>query len=367
LTAQQAALAEERRQRQVERDEIQQGVDKQQAQIDAQLAALEAERNTLTTQRDALQAERNAVAEERRQREHRRAELPQSEQPVAKTEPELPATPESPEPQFHEPTPHAPVDLNDVFRRIGAKVDLSEVEPVPQAPPPIVPSPVAAGNGPRHATAAPATKDGDEESIDDYMSRLMQRIRLTPNEPESPSRATPRPEPIHRAREASAGGSAVEPLQPAASTPQSVEAEPVQLRARTPAKQIDLTAFRELANLSARNALHQHSRRTLVHAMYSKLTVSMVALVAGIGLFWMWKQFGACPMTLCSSLVAIIVALFWGLEYALLTGRLIVRKGHVSIDQKASSHPSEPAASSGEDADAAHSTADHIGRPAEES
>ena len=85
--------------------------------------------------------------------------------------------------------------------------------------------------------------------------------------------------------------------------------------------------------MSARNAIHQHSRRMLVRAMYSKLTVAAVALVAGIGLFWMWGQFGACKMTLCSSLVAIVVAVFWGLEYALLTGRLIVGKsGHINIE-----------------------------------
>jgi len=106
----------------------------------------------------------------------------------------------------------------------------------------------------------------------------------------------------------------------------------------------------------------------LVRTMYSKLTVAAVALVAGIGLFWMWGQFGACKMTLWSSLVAVVVALFWGLEYALLTGRLIVNKsGHLNIEWKASSHHGASAASSATDDGAEHSTAEDVGSPAEKS
>ena len=120
--------------------------------------------------------------------------------------------------------------------------------------------------------------------------------------------------------------------------------------------------------MSARNAIHQHSRRTLVRAMYSKLTVMFVALIAGVGLFWMWKEFGACKLTLWASLAAIVVALFWGLEYALLTGRLMVnKKGHINIEWKASSHHGARAASSTEEDDAEHSTAETVGSPAEKS
>ena len=82
--------------------------------------------------------------------------------------------------------------------------------------------------------------------------------------------------------------------------------------------------------MSARHAIQQHSRRMLVRAMYSKLTVAFVALIAGGGLFWMWSEFGACKLTLYASLVAIVVAVFWGLEYVLLTGRLIVKKSGAS-------------------------------------
>jgi hypothetical protein len=118
--------------------------------------------------------------------------------------------------------------------------------------------------------------------------------------------------------------------------------------------------------MSARNAIQQHTRRTLVRAMYSKLTVTSVALVAGVGLFWTWKEFGACKLTFYSSLVAIIVAAFWGLEYAHLTGRMIVNKsGHLNIDLKGSSSRGAGAASSVAADGAESSTAEDAGSRAE--
>ncbi len=100
--------------------------------------------------------------------------------------------------------------------------------------------------------------------------------------------------------------------------------------------------------------------------MYGKLTVTFVALVAGVGLFWMWKEFGACKLTLYGSLVAIVVAIFWGMEYALLSGRLIVNKsGHLNIDWKRSSHDAATAPSPAGDDAAEDATAEDSGSPAE--
>ena len=211
-----------------------------------------------------------------------------------------------------------------------------------------------------------AEKEGEEESIDDYMSRLMQRVRPSTSDSEAPSRPKPRPEAIHADREASPGATAVEPARAAFPPPPAAdEPEPVQSRPRTPPKHIDLSALCELANMSARNAIQQHTRRALVRAMYSKLTVTFVALGAGVGLFWTWKAFGACKLTLYSSLVAIVVAVFWGLEYAHLTGRLIVKKsGHLDIDWKGSSSRGTDAASSGGANGAESSTAEDAPGPA---
>ena len=103
---------------------------------------------------------------------------------------------------------------------------------------------------PRQTTPeSAAAGEEDEESIDDYMSRLMQRVRPGASEQEAPPRAPRRPEPAHAAREASACPAAFEPPQPAVATaPPPDEPEAVEVRPRTTPKHIDLSAFRELAN-----------------------------------------------------------------------------------------------------------------------
>lgn len=96
--------------------------------------------------------------------------------------------------------------------------------------------------------------------------------------------------------------------------------------------------------------------------MYGKLTVTFVAFVASIGLFWLWKQFGACKLTFYSSLLATVVAIFWGLEYAILTGRVIVGKsGHIQIGRKGSFSPAASAVSSAEGGATENSTDEDAG------
>ena len=117
-----------------------------------------------------------------------------------------------------------------------------------------------------------------------------------------------------------------------------------------PREAIDLSALRELANLSAHSAISQHTQRVLIRTMRSKLIVAVVALLASGGLWWMWSFFGAREMTYYSALVAILVAIYWGVEYALLTGRLIISKsGH--IDWNLTSSPQEQVAACREGAE----------------
>ena len=184
-----------------------------------ELAELETERRALSAKWDGPVAQRNAPAEETLQRDDQRAELPLPQnavvEPVADESP-LPAS-ETPELQFEEPVKQAPVDLNEVFRRVGAKIELAEEEPAPRAaetpPTQKVSSHNAAGDAPNAVSDAPAAEEG-EESIDDYMNRLMQRVRVSSGESQSPARTTQRAEPIRTVRESSANVIAAEPPQP---------------------------------------------------------------------------------------------------------------------------------------------------------
>jgi len=104
-------------------------------------------------------------------------------------------------------------------------------------------------------------------------------------------------------------------------------------RAAAPETHVDLSAMRELANLSAQTAINRHARRTLVGRMHSKLIVAAVAFTACGGLFWMWQRTAPGEVTFYAALFALLVAVYWGVHYALLTGRLIVsRLGYVARD-----------------------------------
>jgi len=127
-------------------------------------------------------------------------------------------------------------------------------------------------------------------------------------------------------------------------------------RSLAPERSIDISALRELANLSAQSALNRHSRNVLIQTMRSKLSVAIVALASGGGLLWLWKDFNATDATFYTALVALLVAIYWGVEYALLTGRLIISKsGSIDIDWNASPH-AKPATPPDEADEAAESS-----------
>ena len=108
------------------------------------------------------------------------------------------------------------------------------------------------------AFPAAAADGGNEESIDDYMSRLMNRIRgISGGSDDSAptAKVAPRP-PVEPALaeygEMAPGDAEADPA--AATSLPEYPAEPVQLVARSapPELGVDLKAMRELANLTAR-------------------------------------------------------------------------------------------------------------------
>ena len=340
------ALTEQRRQWQAEQEAAQRRWNEERQQFAAQKAQWEAEQNTTATDRTALVDERNALAEQRRQWqaeqeeaqrrwneerqqfaarqaeleterkalaterqqwEQRRAEAATRVEPLLKTsetgtEAELSGTPTEHELQFEEPVQHAPVDLADVLRRVGAKIDSPEEETDQTALP----------AGAVEQAASPVSEQhphSGEESIDDYMSRLMQRVRVSAGEPPATGAAAESPKP---SAAVSSSASNVKPSEPVSAPPRAVAAE----------KRTDLSALRELANLAAHSAISHHAHRVLKNHMYSKALIASVALVMGGGLLWMWNQHGAWQMALYAAVVAFLVGAYWGVEYAFLTRRI---------------------------------------------
>ena len=89
--------------------------------------------------------------------------------------------------------------------------------------------------------------------------------------------------------------------------------------------------------MSAHTAIDRHARRQMVSAKRSNLLVAIAGLVVGGALLWMWWAMKTGDLTFYSAMVSSLVALFWGVRYAVLTGRLIVSKSgakpHAAVSQ----------------------------------
>jgi hypothetical protein len=260
-------------------------------------------------------------------------------------------------------TAEAPVNLADVLRRVGADAVLSDDADTPDEPPPRR----AAGRAAAETPATPPHDDGGEESINQYMERLMQRVRggtaseTSARWAQSPAssassdsrrstetEATPA-EPRHaRARATDAKPAAPRDTE----SSQIVPAEPRQRptgnmspRTVAPEKGGGLAAMRELAQYTAHNALNQHARNQLVTTIRTKLLVTLLGLGTGVALFWLHRRPGANQTALYAAVVSLMVAVIWGIQYATLTGHLIVRKvGRIEWKWSTSAAPQVPAA-----------------------
>ena len=199
------------------------------------------------------------------------------------------------------------------------------------------PAAVAAG-GPTHE---------DEESIDDYMARLMNRIRGNSGAEE---RAAPAPKIESRPTidlPTAVVAEIVRPdstpdHEPAVVEPPVIPAGPVQLVARSapPESGVNLRAMRELANMTARGAIDKHAQGRWGKASIRKLVGGAVALVGGIGL-----MVGASYLTdqgvwvRAPALIAMVAGIYWIAESAALSRNVRLLGGRATRFVKAESQP----------------------------
>ena len=166
---------------------------------------------------------------------------------------------------------------------------------------------------------------GEDVSIDEYMSRLLARSRGDSVPLSGPTT------PMFRSPAAAATGipSAVPKSSPppVASRPKGEQprpGEPMELwpHAVAPERQIDLQAMRQLANLSAKNALHKHESKQLSGTTRTKLLVTSVAAIVGVSLLVIHHLPGAPPVTIYGALASFAVVALWGMNYVSLLSRM---------------------------------------------
>jgi hypothetical protein len=96
-------------------------------------------------------------------------------------------------------------------------------------------------------------------------------------------------------------------------------------RATAAERSLDLSAMRELANLTARTAIDTHHRRQTALRDVGKVIVTVAAVVTAGVLFW-FHLLGH-GTAFYGAMVCLVVAASWGLRYALAKHRLRRERG----------------------------------------
>lgn len=266
------------------------------------------------------------------------------------------------------PSSAPPVDLAAVLRQAGFKIDEAdevdhednvqtvEVDPTGQvdradeqgqSKEPVVlqeesPDGGAAAGPPIDISAPvprsrnPAESGEEEVSIDDYMANLLARSRGQSAAPSGPI-AGP-----SRAPAAVASRPLPAVVAPALQPEPPPAGEPVAMAPRTvaPERQVDFRAMRQLANVSAKNALHKHESKQLSADTRTKLLVTCVSVVVGVSLLVIHQLPGAQPITIYGAAASFTVAALWGVNYlSLLSRSANERLAYMSRHLKAGEEP----------------------------
>lgn len=134
----------------------------------------------------------------------------------------------------------------------------------------------------RGAAGKAPLAESDEESIDDYMARLMNRVQGTSDSGAAPVVSRP-------TRDESARKSTSKPVVSAApSEPPSGEYSP---RSAAPEQSHNLAAMRELANESARSAIRTHEKRSGKERHVGHLLSATVLVLLSAPMLWLAWQF----------------------------------------------------------------------------
>ncbi len=194
-----------------------------------------------------------------------------------------------------------------------------EVEPTIEEPP------VVAASAP-----IPEQHHSDDDSIDDYMTKLLQRMRgMSADEPppaQQPASTARASEPTPAAdpsagknTEASPPDAVENPLKPSKFEPRSA----------APERTHDLAAMREIANISARAAIATHHHRSGSNQAWTTVFVGGFCLALGILLLCLTPEF-VSMITLCG-LGGLGVGIYFMVQSRSLLRNLNLSKHHKQL------------------------------------
>ena len=312
-------------------------------ELDAQAAALadargrlETERRELEAGRDALNRDRAAWCEQQRrglaeldpQRPRsglgafdatlRSAGLDQdSTDAPADNDVSTSAPRDSEEVRFEAASSEAPVTARALLSRLGVALPTDDPETIPPAEP--APSHHGANESTRTTASKPdqglpsaraavdAVGEESEDSIENMLARLLERVGNKPRQNEvSYQPATPTES---RPRVASPSeGSAAQP----AEKPALLTELPAR-SGRAPENAVEISAMRELAHQNARSLIDVHLRKTYQRTSTGQAVVAAVSLAVGTVL--LLKSHDS-HLGFYLGIICLAVAIVWGAQYA---------------------------------------------------
>lgn len=217
--------------------------------------------------------------------------------------------------------------------------------------------PAAAEIQPEASEAETASADdGEDSSVEDYMRKLLARMRGTPEEdiPEAPKPApvaAPKPIPQHTSQPtsqpnltAAANGPSDMPVSASPPTTESFGSDGTEPfdpdkyvpRTTAPEKVRNLAAMRELANSSARTAIHKSTRQRNVASIVLKLSIAGIGFIVG-GVLIAINGFQV-NIGLIATVAAFLVAGIWGYDAAT-SLKPLLQSGLILQPQATSSRP----------------------------
>ena len=134
----------------------------------------------------------------------------------------------------------------------------------------------------------PAKEDDADDSIESYMSRLMQRLKSSDDEP-APTKTNG----------AAARAQAAKPAAPPPPTPKPTDSRPltslseIAPRSHAPELNANLAAMRELANTAARGAIETHRTKNKQQRVNMRTINTLMALLVAAGFTFAWSRTGS--------------------------------------------------------------------------
>lgn len=303
-----------------------------QATMDARQAEFEARCAELDARQAELDDRESEIDEKCRRWEAARA--------AADVGPEQPSGGADPEEdvQFEEPSQGAPESSEEVLRRLGIAPSFDHEEEEDEREKPGGRSLHAAETFQRASEAPHASRpaaEEEDESIDDYMARLLDRVRTGTGGSGGPTAHVPPVPAAPASSPSSPPASKADDSPPQAPTAKTGEQGEMSPRAVAPERSVNLIAMRDLANQSARAAIDQHARRRLLGQTANKLLVALVALATGAILLWVWWAKTHDQVTMYGAVACLVVALAWLGQYVVLGGHMLLKRpGREKADRK---------------------------------